>query len=123
MARAIVEGTVASQGRDARRARGGGVHSRRLLVIGGAAKNPAVQRVLAELVDLPLGVPTADEYVAKGAAMQAAAALTGSFPLWSVETSPVAPAPPAPQIVRQHHDAQIALGHLASAPAPAPARV
>lgn len=123
MARAIVEGTVASQVAMLDALAACGVHSRRVLVIGGAAKNRAVQRVLAELVDLPLAVPSADEYVAKGAAMQAAAALTGSFPRWPVETSPVAPAPPAPQVVRQHHDAQIALGYLASAPSPTPARV
>ncbi len=112
VARAIVEGTVASQVAMLDALAACGVRSRRLLVIGGAAKNPAVQRVLAELVDLPLGIPTPDEYVAKGAAMQAAAALTGSFPAWTVEVSAVPPASPEPQIVRQHHDAQIALGYV-----------
>ncbi len=97
MARAFVEGTVASQVAMLDALAACGVPARRLLVIGGAAKNRAVQRVLAELVDIPLAVPTADEYVAKGAAMQAAAALTGAFPRWRVEVSALDPAPPRPR--------------------------
>ncbi|ODT43073.1 MAG: xylulose kinase [Microbacterium sp. 71-36] len=116
LARAIVEGTVASQVAMLDALEGCGVRARRLLVIGGAAKNPAVQRVLAELVSLPILVPTPDEYVAKGAAMQAAVALTGAFPAWPVRTEDVPPAPPAPQIRRQHHDAQVALGYVVPAP-------
>ncbi|MBB3159351.1 xylulokinase [Microbacterium proteolyticum] len=122
LARAIVEGTVASQVAMLDALAACGVRSRRLLVIGGAAKNPAVQRVLAELVDLPLAVPAPDEYVAKGAAMQAAAALTGVFPEWPAEIVAMSPAPPAPQIVRQHHEAQIALGYVVGRQ-PAPAHV
>ena len=49
---------------------------------------------------LPILVPTPDEYVAKGAAMQAAVALTGAFPAWPVRTEDVPPAPPAPRRIR-----------------------
>lgn len=117
LARAIVEGTVASQVAMLDALEACGVRARRLLVIGGAAKNPAVQRVLAELVDLPIHVPTADEYVAKGAAMQAAVAMTGDFPVWPVQLERIAGAAPAPRIRRQHHDAQVALGYVVPAPA------
>ena len=116
LARAIVEGTVASQVAMLDALDACGVRARRLLVIGGAAKNPAVQTVLAELVVVPIHVPTADEYVAKGAAMQAAVALTGDFPVWPVELERIPAAPPAPRIRRQHHDAQVALGYVVPAP-------
>ncbi|MFG6279939.1 FGGY-family carbohydrate kinase [Microbacterium sp. 5K110] len=116
LARAIVEGTVASQVAMLDALDACGIRSRRLLVIGGAAKNAAVQRVLAELVDLPILVPSPDEYVAKGAAMQAAMALTGDFPAWPVEVDRIPGAPAAPHVRRQQHDAQVALGYVVPAP-------
>ncbi|KXC05114.1 FGGY-family carbohydrate kinase [Microbacterium hominis] len=116
VARAIVEGTLASQVAMLEALDACGVPTSRLLLIGGAAKNPAVQRILTELVDLPVLVPGPDEYVAKGAAMQAAVALTDDFPDWPVVLDPLPPAPPARRILRQHRAAQVAMGYAAASP-------
>lgn len=61
-----------------------GVEPRRVLIVGGAANNPAVLDVAATLVDVPIEVPPPGEYVADGAARQAAWVLSGteSFPEW-----------------------------------------
>jgi xylulokinase len=54
----------------------------RLTLIGGGAQNVGVQQVVSETVSLPVLVPQPGEYVAMGAAKQAAWALTGVRPLW-----------------------------------------
>ena len=61
-----------------------GVAVNRVIVIGGAAANPAVLDVAATMFDAPVEVPPAGEYVADGAARQAAWALSGldSPPVW-----------------------------------------
>ena len=55
-----------------------GVAPRRVLLIGGAAANPAVAAVAATLFPVPVVVPVAGEYVADGAARQAAWVLSGA---------------------------------------------
>lgn len=62
-----------------------GVEPRRVLLIGGAAANPAVAAVAATLFTVPVVVPPAGEYVADGAARQAAWVLAGTVepPEWS----------------------------------------
>lgn len=64
--------------------RGLGHPAERLLLIGGAVQNPAVQRIAAQVFDLPVLVPSPGEYVARGAAVQAAWALTGERPAWNL---------------------------------------
>jgi len=54
-----------------------GVQARRILLIGGAAANPAVRQIAATIFGLPIHVPPAGEYVADGAARQAAWILRG----------------------------------------------
>ena len=82
LARAAIEGMLCglADGLDALRAVG--VIPERLLLIGGAALNPAVQRIASEVFDVPISVPEPGEYVADGAALQAAAALAGAWPTW-----------------------------------------
>lgn len=84
MARAAIEGMLCglSGGLDALRDLGG--PAERLLLIGGAVQNPAVQRIAAQVFDLPVVIPSPGEYVARGAAVQAAWALTGERPAWPV---------------------------------------
>jgi len=68
----------------------------RLLLIGGAARNPAV-RALAPLVfDAPIVLPHPAEYVALGAARQAAWAHSGAeqLPEWPVATTDLSPPKP-----------------------------
>ncbi|MDQ0618598.1 xylulokinase [Arthrobacter globiformis] len=84
IARAAVEGMLCglSGGMDALRELG--VPARRLLLIGGAVQNRAVQKIAAQVFDLPVVIPSPGEYVARGAAVQAAWALTGKRPEWLV---------------------------------------
>jgi xylulokinase len=85
LARAAVEGMLCAlaDGLDAVRVQG--VEARRILLIGGAAQNPAVAAVAAQVFDVPVVVPEPGEYVALGAAAQAAWALEGARPRWPVE--------------------------------------
>ncbi len=84
IARAAIEGMLCglADGLDA--VRGQGVEAGRLLLIGGAAQNPAVQAVAAQVFDVPVVVPEPGEYVADGAARQAAWVLGGARPTWPV---------------------------------------
>jgi xylulokinase len=84
LARAAIEGLLCglADGLDA--VRGAGVAATRLLLIGGAAQNTAVSAIAAQVFDLPVVVPAPAEYVAVGAAVQAAWALTGDRPTWPV---------------------------------------
>jgi len=85
-ARAAIEGMLSglADGLDAL-ARAG-VAAKRILLVGGAAANPAVQQVAAQVFGLPIVVPAPGEYVADGAARQSAWALTGAAPGWQVST-------------------------------------
>ncbi|WP_181273165.1 xylulokinase [Brevibacterium oceani] len=101
VARAFVEGMLCglADGLDAVLAQG--LESRRLLIIGGAARNPAVREVARDIFTVPIDVPEQAEYVAIGAARQAAWTLTGSLPEWPVEL--VATLHPRPSRVRQQY--------------------
>jgi len=61
----------------------------RLLLIGGAARNPAVLALAPLVLDVPIVLPEPAEYVALGAARQAAWVLSGEDapPQWSVPTT------------------------------------
>ena len=84
LARAAVEGMLCglADGLDALRAQGLSV--RRVLLIGGAAQSAGVQAVAPGVLAAPVLVPTPGEWVARGAARQAAWALTGALPDWPV---------------------------------------
>lgn len=110
-ARAVIEGTLASQVAMLDALADCGLQPGRLVLIGGAAKSSAVQRILTQMVEIPVVVPVLDEYVTKGAAMQAAAALSGAFPTWGMSTAPLPAADHEPRIVQQHQDAMAALGY------------
>lgn len=87
LARAAIEGMLCglADGVDALRAVG--VEVRRVLLIGGAAQSVAVPQVAADIFGVPVVVPAPAEYVARGAARQAAWVLSGadSPPDWPVE--------------------------------------
>ncbi|PPG12778.1 xylulokinase [Rathayibacter sp. AY1C6] len=104
LARAAIEGMLCglADGLDAVRAQG--VEARRILLIGGAAQNRAVQLAASQVFDVPVQVPTPGEYVADGAAVQAAWALTGSRPTWTV-TSVAEPAPDHRPVIREQYAA------------------
>ncbi|RLZ02759.1 xylulokinase [Kocuria tytonicola] len=62
--------------------RGVDVAVHRVLLIGGGAKSEALCGVLPDTLGMPVTVPRSDEYVALGAARQAAWVATGAFPEW-----------------------------------------
>jgi xylulokinase len=85
LARAAVEGMLCglADALDALSAQGKQVESVRL--VGGAASSPAVSQIAATVFGVPVLVPPPGEYVADGAARQAAWALTGALPAWSLD--------------------------------------
>lgn len=82
LARAAYEGVVCGllDGLDALRAAGAQVDHGRLVLVGGGARSPRYRQVLADLTGRPVSVAPTDELVSAGAAVQAAAALTGAEP-------------------------------------------
>lgn len=82
-----------------------GVRPQRILLVGGAALNPAVQTVAAQVFGVPVTVPSPGEYVALGAAAQAAWVLRGERPSWTVALSTELAADPVPLIRQQYHAA------------------
>ncbi len=90
-----------------------GVAPRRVLVVGGAASNPAVVEVASRLVDVPVEIPPAGEYVADGAARQAAWVLRGGEPPSWTDVRPgetvVREPRPEPRVREQYRQAREAL--------------
>ncbi|WP_411721598.1 xylulokinase [Mycetocola sp.] len=82
LARAAIEGLLCGLADGLEAVRAQGVEARRILIVGGAAQNPAVQRIAAQVFDVPVVIPTPGEYVATGAAAQAGGTLTGERPDW-----------------------------------------
>jgi len=102
LARAAIEGLLCglADGLDAIRALG--VEARRVLLVGGAAQNSAVATIAAQVLDAAIVVPEPGEYVAAGAAAQAAWALTGTRPAWPLRIAAAQPADPRPVIRAQY---------------------
>ena len=102
LARAAIEGMLCglSGGLDALRAQGG--PATRLLLIGGAVQNPAVQAIAAQVFELPVTIPSPGEYVARGAAVQAAWARSGNRPDWPLAVD-AAPAPDFRPVIRKNY--------------------
>lgn len=84
LARAAVEGMLCGLAAGIDALRGQGVEVRRVLLIGGAAQSKAVQVAAPQVFGVPVTVPAPAEYVARGAARQAAWALTGTQPDWAL---------------------------------------
>jgi len=100
LARAAVEGLLCglADGIDALRDQG--VEIRRALLIGGGAKSEALRVIAPSIFGCPVEVPAPDEYVANGAARQAAWVLSGadSPPAWQVEVTAAEQAEPTPAV-------------------------
>lgn len=106
LARAAVEGMLCglADGLDAVVA--AGVAVRRVLLIGGGARSEAVRRIAPAVFGVPVQVPGAAEYVADGAARQAAWLLSGGQapPDWTLTATRLYESDPEP-VVRDRYAA------------------
>jgi xylulokinase len=104
IARAMVEGMLCGlvDAVDALSQLGVGV--KRILLIGGAAKNPAIASIASALFGHEVLVPPPGEYVADGAARQAAWALLGteSAPVWDLGKIESVTSKPTPDVVEKY---------------------
>jgi xylulokinase len=93
LVRASVEGMLCGLADAADALDASGITPRRVVLIGGAARSAAVQQLAAGLFALPVSVPAPAEYVALGAARQAAWTLSqaAEAPRWTPEASLVEP--------------------------------
>ncbi len=84
-ARAAVEGLLCGLADGIDRLRGQGVRTDRVVLVGGAARSRAVCELAPAIFGMPVSVPQPGQYVADGAARQAAWALSGDVepPAWS----------------------------------------
>ncbi|MGC3994148.1 MAG: xylulokinase [Propionicimonas sp.] len=105
LARAAVEGMLGGLGAGLDAVREQGVAVNRVLLIGGAAASPAVQQIAAQVFDVPVVVPAPGEYVADGAARQAASSLAGHPVTWDVELTASPASDPHPEILAAYREA------------------
>jgi xylulokinase len=108
VARAAVEGLLASMAYCIDKISAQGVDVQRIILIGGGARSEAVRRIAPAILAAPVLVPTPAEYVALGAARQAAWVLSrrDSPPRWSFGVTASYTADPTPQVLEQYRAAQ-----------------
>lgn len=108
VARAAVEGLLASMAYCLDKIAEQGVAVERVLLVGGGAHSAAVRRLAPAVLGRPVEVPTPGEYVALGAAKQAAWTLVGGEepPQWQLEGSETYTGEPTPHVVDQYHAAR-----------------
>ncbi len=104
LARAAVEAVLCSLADAIDCLRPCGIAPRRVLLTGGAAKSEAVRMIAPAIFGLPVVVPSPAEYVALGAARQAAWALSGlaAPPEWTAAPASVYEAAAAPEVRAQY---------------------
>jgi xylulokinase len=104
IARAMIEGMLAGLADAVQALIDLGVEVKRVLIIGGAAKNPAVGQIASALFARPVLIAPAGEYVADGAARQAAWALLGGAeaPVWDLGKGQEISAPATPEVLERY---------------------
>ena len=85
-----------------------GVDVQRIILIGGGARSEAARRIAPAVLAAPVHVPAPAEYVAVGAARQAAWTLSqqDSPPSWSAGATASYTADPTPHVLEQYRAAQ-----------------
>ena len=101
LARAAVEGMMCHLAEGMAAVQAQGVEVRRISLIGGAARSAAVQQVAPAVLGQDVELPEPGEYVADGAARQAAWVLSGAEepPVWEREGTRVLSAEPTPEVL------------------------
>ncbi|WP_396916073.1 xylulokinase [Mycolicibacterium sp.] len=108
VARAAVEGLLASMAYCIDKIVSYGVDINRIILVGGGARSEAVRRIAPAIWGRPVDVPPPAEYVALGAARQAAWTLTQQDPppQWAPGLITPYSAAPTPEILKQYLAAQ-----------------
>ncbi len=108
VARAAVEGLVSSMAYCIEKIGAQGSDVQRIIMVGGGARSEAVRRIAPSILGAPVHVPTPAEYVALGAARQAAWTLTqrDSPPTWAFGVTATYTADPTPGVLEQYRVAQ-----------------
>lgn len=108
VARSAVEGLLCSIAYCMDRFAEHGVPVSRLILVGGGARSEAVRRIAPAVLGMPVDVPTPAEYVAFGAARQAAWVLSGAEapPDWTFGVTASYSATPTPAVVAQYRAVQ-----------------
>ena len=102
IARAMIEGMLAGLADAVDSLITLGVKVERILLIGGAAKNPAVPVIASALFGREVLVPPIGEYVANGAAKQASWALLGQMPQWDLGHVQHHSSAPTPSVMEKY---------------------
>ncbi|RBP97309.1 xylulose kinase [Bifidobacterium aemilianum] len=104
LARAFVEGLLCSQRDCMELLRSLGADINRILLIGGGSKSPAVRALAPAILGMDVSMPSTDEYVAIGAARQAAWVLSGDAepPTWPLTIDSLEQATPTPQVYQAY---------------------
>lgn len=107
LARAAVEGVVCSLADGLKALTDVGATPRRIILVGGGARSEALQQSAAGIFGLPVTVPSPGEYVADGAARQAAGALLGALPRWQTNDVVVVEAPATPGVLERYRQVAV----------------
>lgn len=102
IARASIEGVIAGLAYATEALRKENVDISRVLLVGGAARNAAVQQITSEIFGLPIHIPTPGEYVSEGAAVQAAWVFNGLRPQWSQSVMKTVENAPQPAVLARY---------------------
>lgn len=100
LARAAVEGLLCGLADGLQAIRDQGVGVQRVMLVGGGARSHAVRAIAPAVLGVPVVVPSPGEYVADGAARQAAWVLSGAAeaPAWASDGSETFEAVPTPAV-------------------------
>lgn len=104
LARAAVEGLLCALADGLAQLTAHGVVARRIVLIGGGARSRALREIAPAVFGMPVLVPTPAQYVALGAARQAAWALSGSPgpPAWTPPAADEYTADPTPEVLDRY---------------------
>ncbi len=102
IARAMIEGMLCGLVDAVSQLESQGVSVTRILIIGGASKNPAIAPIASSLFGKPVFLPQDGEYVADGAAYQIAWTLIGARPQWRNSKMEMVESSPEPSIMARY---------------------
>jgi xylulokinase len=108
VARAAVEGLLCSMAYCIARIAEQGVDVSRVILVGGGARSKAIREIAPAILGVPVHVPPAGEYVALGAARQAAWTRSGADvpPDWTMGVTASYSADPTPEVFERYRSVQ-----------------